>query len=166
NYGSGYSDGLHAGQELTEQLTGISLQPEEMPGKPVWICRADTIENPEPLQPWFSIDDRKAEPLAVLQENGHVVLASKSYPTHHVVFAGVPLQRSSVFRALLLAAGCRSWTDAPGGLAVSDQLILFHTGIGGKRLVNLKSGKTLELQLPKVATRLLDAQSGVEVLGD
>lgn len=166
NYGAGYSDGRHIGKELAEQLTGIELQPVEMTTKPVWIIRSDTIENPEPLAPLLLVADQNAEPLAILQQNGSVVLARKTYPTHKVVVASVPLQRSTVFRNLLQGAGCRLWTDAPGCLAVSSDHLLLHTGVGGKRTWHLKNGKTLELDLPKNATRLLDARTGLEVLID
>lgn len=166
NYGSGYSDGQQSGQEMTESLTGMTMRKEKMAAQPVWIMAGDTIKNHEPLDPLLLITDQTVEPLAFLLASDRVVLARKTYPNYKSVLAGVPLHNSNIFRALLLAAGCRIWTDAPGCLAVSDKLILFHTSFGGKRLVNLKSGKTVELQLPKVVTRLLEVESGREVMGD
>lgn len=166
NYGSGYTDGRRAGQDLVEQLTGIVLQKQETASKPVWIMQADTIENPESLDPLLVVADQAAEPLATLRENGSVVLARKKYPTHTVVLASVPLHRSAVFRALLQAAGCRVWSEAPGCLYASDKHLLLHTGTAGKRTLYLKNGKNLNLELPKNVTRLLDVHTGLELMID
>jgi len=164
NYGAGYSDGAHIGQELVTQLTGIPLRTEKISAKPVWIMQSDTIENPEPLDPLLVIADREVEPLGILKESNSVVLARKTYSTHTAVLAGVPLQRSAVFRALLRAAGCQVWDDAPGCVFITDEHILLHTGSGGKRTLRLKDGKTVELDLAKNSTWLLDMRTGGAVM--
>ncbi|MBK6996162.1 MAG: hypothetical protein IPH31_15015 [Lewinellaceae bacterium] len=77
NYGAGYSNGISNSQALTEQLTGISLQAVKMKQNPVWIMGLDTIENPEPLDPFLLVSDSGAESLALLQENAGVAIARK-----------------------------------------------------------------------------------------
>ncbi len=164
NYGAGYSDGEQAGKGLIEQLTGINLQVEKMTIKPVWVMQSDTVENPELLNPLLVVVDQNIEPLAFLKQSNLVVLARKTYPNHKVVLAGVPLQRSTVFRNLLQVAGCQMWTDAYDSLCASNDYLLLHTGSGGKRRLCMKDGKTVELELPKNATRLLDVRTGEEVM--
>ena len=164
NYGAGYSDGRRTGVDLAEQLTGIRLQQLEMAAKPVWHMGFDTIENAELLDPLLVVIDPEAEPLAALQGSGGIVLARKKYADHTVVVAGVPLQRSAVLRTLLRAAGCRVWNESADGLQVSADHLLLHTGLGGRRTLSLPNGKTMEMDLPKIATRLLDVRTGMEVL--
>ena len=164
NYGSGYSDGQRAGKDLVEQLTGVNLQPIKMATKPIWIMQSDTIENPEPLDPFLTVADFEWDPLAILQESGAVVMARKKYPSHSMVFTGVPLQRSNVFRSLFRQAGCQVWNEKSDGLMVTDSHILLHSGTGGKRMLHLKNGKILELKMVKNSTRLLNTHTGLEEL--
>ncbi|MDO8368145.1 MAG: beta-galactosidase [Saprospiraceae bacterium] len=166
NYGAGYSDGVRIGKALTEQVTGISLQHEKMERNPVWVMGRDTVENPEPLDPLLLVSDSGAVSLAALQDKGGVTIARKNFPNHTMVYAAVPLHRSAVFRELLLKAGCAVLNKAPDATFASSNHVVLHTGTGGKRILRLKNGKTLELELPKIATRLLDAGTGKEVLSD
>ena len=163
NYGAGYSDGDRIGKDLTEQLTGITLQSEKMQNKPVWIMGQDTLENPEPMDPLLLVSDSGAMPLAALQENGGVVIGRKKFLAHTVVYAAVPLHRSGVFRALLQAAGCNVLNDTMDATYSSSDFIVLHTGKGGKRTLQLRNGRVLEIKLPKIATKLLDAKTGLEV---
>ncbi len=163
NYGAGYSDSTHGGKELTEQLTGISLQQIKRDDKPVWIMGQDTVENPEPLEPLLFVSDREATTLAKLHGKGEAVIARKNFPTHTMVYAAIPLHRSAVFRTLLQEAGCWVLNDRPDATFSTADFIILHTGKGGKRNLRLKNGETLELELPIIATRLLDAKTGLEV---
>ncbi|MBK6996163.1 MAG: hypothetical protein IPH31_15020 [Lewinellaceae bacterium] len=81
-----------------------------------------------------------------------------------MIYAAVPFHRSTVFQDLLQKAGCKVLNNAPDATFSSDEFIVLHTGTGGKRGLHLKNGKTLELELPKIATKLLDARTGKEVL--
>ena len=163
NYGAGYSNGVQNDLALTEQLTGISLQQEKWAIKPVWIMGQDTVENPESLKPLFWVNDPEATPLAVLQGSNGVCMARKNFPTHTTVYAAIPLHRSAVFRALLQEAGCWVWNDLPDATFPFSDFIVLHTGKGGERILKLKNGKMLEMALPKIATRLLDAGTGLEI---
>ncbi|MFN0173369.1 MAG: hypothetical protein ACKVU0_01885 [Saprospiraceae bacterium] len=164
NYGAGYSDGVHKGQALMEQLTGISLQVVKMKQNPVWIMGLDTIENPEPLDPFLLVSDSETEPLALLKENAGVAIARKNFPSHSMVYPAVPLHQSIVFQELLQKSGCKVLNNTPDATFSSADFIVLHTGTGGKRVLHLKNGEALELELPKIATKLLDAKTGKEVL--
>jgi len=164
NYGTGYSDGSRNGQTLTEQVTGIATKQTKMEGNPVWVMGQDTIENPEPLDPLLLVSDAGAVRLAALQDGSGVTIARKNFSSHTMVYAAVPLHRSAVFRALFQKAGCVVMNNTPDATFSSANFIVLHTGTGGKRLLRLKNGITLELELPKIATLLFDARTGEEVL--
>ncbi len=163
NYGAGYSDGQQTEKQLVEQLTGISIQQTKTGDKPVWVMGQDTVENPEPLDPLFLPVDSEVGSVARFQGNSGSSIVLKTFPTHTTVYSAVPLHRSSVFRELLQKAGCAVINEAPDATFPTAAYILLHTGKGGKRTLNLKNGKTIGLELPKVATRLLDAETGLEV---
>lgn len=135
-----------------------------MEGNPVWVMGQDTIENPEPLDPLLLVSDAGAVRLAALQDGSGVTIARKNFSSHTMVYAAVPLHRSAVFRALFQKAGCVVMNNTPDATFSSANFIVLHTGTGGKRLLRLKNGITLELELPKIATLLFDARTGEEVL--
>ena len=164
NYGAGYTDGVQNDKALMEQLTGIALMETSLGDKPVWIIGQDTVENAEPLDPLLIVSDPAATTLATLQGGGSVTLARKTFPTYTSVYAAAPLHRSAVFRALLRAAGCMVVNNKPDATFSSSGYLVLHSGTGGKRTLLLKNGKQIELELPKMATRLLDAETGLEVL--
>jgi hypothetical protein len=164
NYGAGYSDGFHKSKVLTEQLTGMTLQQKKMEGNPVWIMEQDTIDNAAAIDPMLLVADPEAKPLSKFQKNGGVAIARKEFSSHRVVYSAVPLHGAKVFRSLLQEAGCQVLQVAPDVVYAADDLMLFHTGTGGKKVLTLKNGKVLVLELPKIATRLLDSGTGVEAL--
>ncbi len=164
NYGAGYSDGLHKSKVLTEQLTGITLEQDKIEGNPVWIMEQDTIDNAAPIDPVWRIADPEAKPLASFQKSAGVAIARKDFSDYSMVYSAVPLHGAKVFRSLLHQAGCQLMNATPDVVYASDDLILLHTGTGGPKVLTLKNGKVLELDLPKIGTRLLDSGTGLEVL--
>ena len=164
NYGAGYSDGLHKGKALSEQLTGISLQQDKIEGNPVWIMGRDTIDNAAPIDPLWRIFDPEAKALASFQKNAGVAIARKDFYGYNMVYSAVPLHGANVFRSLLQQAGCQVMNTASDVVYASEDLILLHTGTVGPKVLTLKNGKVLELGLPKIGTRLLDSETGLEVL--
>jgi hypothetical protein len=112
----------------------------------------------------WRIADPEVKPLASFQKSAGVAIARKDFPDYSMVYSAVPLHGATVFRSLLQQAGCRVMNAAPDVVYASDDLILLHTGTGGMKVLTLKNGKVLELELPKIGTRLLDSGTGLEVL--
>lgn len=163
NYGAGYSDGVTIGKDRTEAWTGLKLHGMPADTKPVWIMGKDTIENPEPLQPFLVVRDESVDTLARLQETGEVVLARKAFPAYTMVYAGVPLHRSTVFRSLLQKAGCRVWTEGADAMSVNGPFLLLHGAKAGSRILHLENGKQLEWRFQGMATKLLNRRTGMEI---
>jgi hypothetical protein len=107
NFMAGYSDGTRLGSDLVEQITGLSLHTFKAPDKIAWDMGDLHFKNPEKIQPFLTIEDHAAEPLASLQEMPAVVMARKKFPAYTAVYAAVPLHGTAVFKKIFEAAGCR-----------------------------------------------------------
>jgi hypothetical protein len=163
NYLSGYSDGQRLGKEKTEELTGILLDKTVPPDTVKWQSGDFTFTNAEHIEPFFTIADTTTETLGVLAGIAVPVIARKKLKNHTSVYAGVPLHGSDIFRRLFAAAGCLILNEKNDFTFAKNGYILLHSKEQGTRTLQLQNGNRVEVALPAPATKLLDAESGVEI---
>jgi len=164
NYGAGYTDGLRSGIDLSEQISGFILEKKPRRENPVWLTLDFIIGNPEAIDPLLVVADTQAFMLGRLASTNEIILARKIQKKYKSIYASVPLHNSGVFRSVLETAACIPLNDRTDFTFLSSNRLLLHTGSAGKRTLFLKDGKALELELPKNATRLLDAETGAVIL--
>ena len=167
NYLPGYLDGQEHGKALVEAVTGISLQEIPVPDTVRWTMGAAGITNPEHFQPLLVARDPAATAMAVLVGPGAVpVVVRKQLAGCTSILASVPLHGSAVFRQIFREAGCTVWNENNDLTLVSGRYLLLHDNEGGRRTLHLKSGKSVDLDLPAPATLLLDAETGAVLFRD
>lgn len=128
NAGSGYADGQKTSIKLTENLTGIRFDRLN-----TGLVGVDTVKNQDWVSPTLLTADPAAGPLSTLLPTGNMPLVRKKVVTHTVVYAGIPLHDTAVFRSLLSTAGCRVWQDQGEALTVGRQYLVRHWAKGGQQ---------------------------------
>ena len=166
NYMTGITDGKKIGYELTEKLINIQTTPTVAyaPQKVEYPKEGIRYEFDTPVDPMVIIDDPEAQPIAYLQGTKQAIAAKKEFPGYNVIFAALPINETNIFRSIFKEAGCHVYNEANDFTYANTGLLLIHTKEGGKRQIQLKNGKTLQLDLPPKSNTLLDTESGNIIL--
>jgi len=112
------------------------------------------------VHPMVTISDQKSEVLARLKNGGQTVAVRKNLKDYTSVFSTLPIHETDFFRELFRKAGCHFYSEANDFTYANSGLLMIHTKDGGERKINLKNGKSLNLNIPPYSTWLLDAESG------
>jgi len=145
------------------ELTGIKIETIPSPDKPAITATVldSTYSFSGAFQPAVIIKDATSTAIGWLANyKNEVVIAKKQFPTHTSIFAGFPLQKTDLFRAIFKEAGCHIYNDKNDFTYANAGLIMIHTTGGGARTIRLKNGKILNMILPKASTTLLNAETG------
>lgn len=162
NYLPGYTDGQKNSFEFVEELTGFKTSPLISTEKPTVVVQSSKPEYSfeGAVQPMVTIDDQKSEVLSRLKNGGQTVAAKKSFKDYTSVYSSLPIHETDFFRELFREAGCHIYSEANDFTYSSSGLLMIHTKDGGERKIQLKNGKSLNLNIPPYSTWLLDAESG------
>lgn len=165
NYLPGYTDGQKNNLAFVSELTGMQLREIDSPAKPkVHFSKPDTTWAFESaVQPLAAIEAAGAETLGALDSTGHIVIARKKFDTHTSLLAALPVHGPDAWREILRTAGCHVYNEKNDFTWANSNLVLLHTATGGERIVRLRNGKSVRLDLPGAVTWVLDAETG-EVL--
>ncbi len=162
NYLTGFTNGQQLDLNFVKSLTGMTIERFNYNQPPVvkFIKPAYEYKFSGPVAPLVVINDREAQTLAELQTTQQVIVARKKSPDFTSVFCSLPLNGTDGFRELFREAGCHIYNEQNDFTYANSGLIMLHTKDGGKRIIRLKNGKSVDFQ-PKIGTTLLiDAQSG------
>jgi hypothetical protein len=165
NYLPGYTNGLKNSFEFVEELTGFKTTPLISTEKPVVIVKSSNAEYSfeGEVHPLATISGETIEALATLKNNGQIVAARKKLKDCTSVYSTLPIHETDFFREIFRGAGCHIYSDANDFTYSNSGLLMIHAKEGGERIIFLKNGKKLPLNIPPYTTWLLDAKSG-EVL--
>lgn len=162
NYLPGYTNGKVNSLDYVKTLTGIEIMPFESKKSPeVSISgTSETYAYEAPVQPMAVISDPKCEVLARLKDTGEIIVGRKRQKDWVSVYSTLPLHGTDFYRSLFKSAGCHIYNEANDFTYVNSGLMMIHTKEGGPRMIHLKNGKDVSLELPPYSTWVLDAQTG------
>jgi hypothetical protein len=162
NYLPGYTDGQKNSLAFVEELTGFKTTPLISTEKPSVVIQNSKAEYncKDAVQPMVTIADQKSEVLSTLKNGGQIVAARKPFKDYTSVYSCLPIHETDFFRELFRKAGCHIYSEANDFTYVNSGLLMIHTKDGGERKIQLKNGKTLNLNIPPYSTWLLNAENG------
>jgi hypothetical protein len=169
-YMPGYIDETGRGLDKVAGVTGIEVRRGAAGARPevavtdgtyrgTFGLEYDTLVSPFPV-----ISDARAEVLGVLAGGQDVVFARKRTDRATIWYSSLPIRGPSLWRHIFRTGGAHVYVDADDALHADGGVLWIHSAEGGKRRVNLRSGKGLDLELAPRSTVLLDARTGEMLL--
>jgi len=166
NYLPGYTDGRSNSLEFVKSLTGFDIKPYGSNKTPVVSIKENGVNYKfeGPVQPMAIITDQKAEVLASMKGSEEIIVARKNMKDWVSVYSTLPLHDTDFYRSLFKSAGCHIYNDANDFTYVNSGLMMIHTKEGGKRLIHLKNGKDISIDIPPYSTWVIDSKTGENLL--
>lgn len=156
-FASGYADEKSLSVDGISSLTGMNIVniPKEVGYRVKKTGKLYEVYAEEPT-PYFAVDDENAEIISTYEGSG---LASAARLGKVWYFA---MQRLDLETAIdfIEASGAHRYTDSGEAILAGAGIVALHTASGGKRRIRLRSGKTVDVTLPKHTTAIFDAESG------
>ena len=154
----GYCDGKQLSISALSEAVGINLK--KIQGAQ-YICYVDgEIPIPETgCLPLFAVDDVSAEPLAYY-DNGQVAAARKG---DNFWYAVSPLTHGAAV-ALLEECGVHRYTDSGDPVIAGGGIAAINCVDGGRRVLTLRNGISIECELEPYTTAVFDDESGERLL--
>ena len=169
-YAPAYTDGRRNSDDFVREVTGLRLERVDLGGKAT--IRTDAALG-EPLE--YSVTDTAITPLYAVRDEGatalgrfagteHVAIASKRLPQHTVWYAALPAWSPEVFRRLFGLTAAHRYSEQGDVVYAGGGFLTVHTKVGGRRVVALRTGQRVEIELPEgPATVVLDSVTGERV---
>ena len=110
--------------------------------------------------PTFQVLDGEAEPLGYYVGSREVAMARKKVNGADVWFCALLLRHPSVMREIFRRGGAHIYDERNDVLHAGGPVLWVHTETGGKRVLKLRNGKQVEMDLVPWSTVVLDADSG------
>jgi len=184
SYAPGYTDGESLSLDRVCEATGFTLAPASLEGETATIeitsddlpavtyPVVETSENvarpPYPVDrkpdPLFAVDDPDAEVLGVFSGGTAPALARKRHDDCTVWYTSLPPLHSALLREICRDAGAHVYVDSDETLLAGGGMIVLHTVTGGPRELRLRNGRTVAVELPPFSTKVLDAETGADML--
>lgn len=161
NYLNGYSDGREQSESLLEATSGVFVERHALPDTVRWQLDSVQCTPVERVNPFFVASDTTVTALGYLAGSATPVLVRKQFPKHQSVYSAVPLHGSAVFRRLFREAGCAVLNERNDFTFDTGRLFLLHSDENGSRILNLASGKRIDLEIDAPQTLLLDSNGTV-----
>ncbi|MEX0330464.1 MAG: beta-galactosidase [Puniceicoccaceae bacterium] len=158
---------------FTSFLTGMDLKvltPDQVP-----VIRGQLDDNEpfeyrlgdKPLHPLLAVNDPEAESVARFAATGDCAIARKRFPDHTSWFVSLPGREREPLCSILRATGAHVYGHSDAFFYGGGGILVLHTLTGGSKTVILRSGNSLNLDLPDgPATLLLDARSGDDLMNN
>ncbi len=180
-YAPGYCDGHKLDVNLMSDLTGITLSQTDSTTLPVikttglpgtsftYDLRRGTDssestfqikDNSSPYTPLFEVNDNNAETLGIYTSDKKPAIARKQLPECTSYYIGLPAYEPELMKGILQLSKAHKFTNEGDIVYSGNGLLSFHSKNGGLKKVILSDGKTVELNLEKNSTVILDNQTG------
>ncbi|MDR3267489.1 MAG: beta-galactosidase trimerization domain-containing protein [Tannerella sp.] len=169
-YAPGYTDGEKLDIDRIKALTGVNVRQISMDVPPQITVNGThygLTESGEAgkftVSPLFEICcDNDTEVLAKYRDSDMTAIVKKRNPDHTVVYAALPLRNPDFMRRLFQEAGAHIYGDANDVILAGNSMVCVSTreDAGGKRIIHLKNGKQVTLELKPASTVIIDDQTG------
>jgi len=166
----GYTDGRRNSDAFVRELTGLDLRRVAHPAKAVVRTTAafgPTLEyslSDGAVSPLFAVADPDATALGHFVGTQQVAIASRRLASHTAWYAALPSWSADLTAGLVRRTAAHRYSDEGDIVYAGGGLVTLHTKAGGHRVVTLRNGRRVELELPAgPATVLLDAATGARL---
>lgn len=183
----GYLDGQGFNSAAVSQASGIQLEPVTAVGLPEIEISAPGFPNLrtggmpmlqrasakvfgegkssyEVQNTFFAIDDTDATIIGRFAESGKAAAGYKTNHDNTDWFFALPVIDAVMLQAVFRKAGAHIYNDAHDSTLCGAGLLEVHTKDGGLRLLTLRNGKSITINLAPSATAVFDDQSGEQLL--
>ncbi len=172
NYAPAYTDGTKLDVGRIREITEMEVRPITISAPPVvtfkdkdYGLEADGSPGRVPVTPLFEINDRNADILGRYKGLDAAAVAKKKQADYTVVYAALPLRNPDLMRELFKEAGAHIYNDANDVVIAGGGIVCVATkeNEGGRRVIHLRNGKNVELEIKSGSTVILDAQTGEKI---
>jgi hypothetical protein len=112
------------------------------------------------VNPFFTVTDKHAETLGLLEGTTKVAFARKTLPDFTSWFIALPPDDIDLWRNILRRTGAHIYVDNGDVIYSGNGILTLHTDHGGEREVKLRNGIVKKIYLKPYSTTLLDSNSG------
>ena len=172
NYAPAYTDGtrLDAGRigEITEmevRTVCITTPPVVTYKDKDYGLEANGSAGIVPVAPLFEITDKEVQILGRYKDLKVAAVAMKKQKDYTVVYAALPLRNPDLMRDLFRVAGAHIYNEASDVVIAGGGIVCVATkeNEGGHRLIRLRNGKNVELEMKPGSTVILNADTGTKI---
>lgn len=169
-YAPAYCDEKNLNSEYIQNLTGITLTKVVSHGQISITLDSAVIKNytftmnkQTMTTPLFFVNDSKAKIYGWMQNTGSVAFASKELKESTSWFMTLPMDSEKVWKFVFEKAKAHTYTTSNAIIYACNGSITIHTKDGGAISIQLRNGKTVNYDMSKNSTWLVDDATG-EVL--
>lgn len=178
-YAPGYTDGRTLDTGRMSDLVGMELQRADMSGRPSIVVNSASEWTPKsgllstistrfgigaPVRPLFAVTDSSAKAVGHYEGTDQVALARKDLGDCTVWYCGLMLRNANLMREIFRSAGAHIYNEANDVTFAGSGLLVVHTKDGGRRMLALRNGSSLEVDLPEGSTTFFDIETGRKIL--
>jgi hypothetical protein len=180
-YAPGYSDDKKLDVKLMSDLTGITLEEADISTLPViqttglpsssitydirikssklestFVC----CDDDSPYTPLFAVNDKEAETLGIYTSGKKPAIVRKKLPSCTSYYIALPAYEAGLMKGILDLSQAHKYTNEGDIVYSGNGLLSFHSKSGGSKKVSLRNGKSVELNMDKNSTVIMDNQTG------
>jgi hypothetical protein len=166
-YAPGYTDGKTVQKEFTETVTGMKMRllPQDSTTTVVINrSRRKRIPLRRPHQSskshcWCTGITGQTT-LGVIAGTDYTAFARKAQKQYTSWYLSLPPAEPDLWRSVFRAAGAHIYNNSGDVFYTGSGLLVVHTATGGNRMIRLKNGQEVNVDLQANSTTVLEAQTG------
>jgi hypothetical protein len=170
NYMPGYTNGHENSIKFIKEVTGFdvalttdtSILSIRSTGDEYPLTKSERSSGH--IHPFLQITDKKAEALGVREATKEVVVAKKAFSDHTVWFSTYLFNKPEIFRHIFKSSGAHIYGEGNDVFHDDGRLLMIHTKTGGKKIIRLRNGNELPLELKPETTVYVDSNTGAILL--
>lgn len=172
NYAPAYTEGTRLDVGRIGEMVEMAVRPVSITTPPVvsyagrdYGLEADGSAGRVAVSPLFEIVDPNVEVLGTYKGLDQTAVARRRAADYTVVYSALPLRNPDLMRELFREAGVHIYNDRDDVVIAGGGIVCVATRAdeGGKRVITLRNGKAVELEMASGSTVILDAESGEKI---
>ena len=172
NYAPAYTDGAKLDVGRISEITEMEVRSVTLSVPPIvtfkgknYGLEADGSPGRVPVTPLFEISDKNVVILGQYKGLDATAVAMKKQADYSVVYAALPLRNPDLMRELFKEAGAHIYNNANDVVIAGGGIVCVATKEkeGGHRVIRLRNGKNVEVEMKSGSTVILNAQTGERI---
>jgi len=164
NYMTGVMDGKKYDEKFVEDLSGFKLKHIDLKLKPVITSSGEMTESgAESLTAPVAVlvpGDQTLNVIAKFKENVFPAISSIKGNNFTSWFCSIPLSDKRFMQYIFKQAGCHIYSDSYDVIHAGNNILVFHTKNGGKKIITLKNMNKVEFSVKPNTTLYFDLETG------
>ena len=165
-YAPGFGNEKSLSKNFIQEVTQIKMK--ELTLTDAVIIEVDSAITPNKklsvwgnsVSPLFVADDDKVQVLGTINGSSNAGFVKKQLKNHTSWFTSLPPADIALWKYIFKQSGVHIYNDNEDVVYSGNGVLSIHTAKGGQRMIHLKNGKHIVLDLPQNATVVLDAVTG------